>query len=87
MINLTIVVGLIASLLVTVAYIPEVIRTVRSRHTRDISLSWVAILDAGQILYLVYGFYIASVPIILSSGLGALMTSILVAYKLRYKNK
>jgi hypothetical protein len=27
------------------------------------------------------------VPIILSSALGALMTSILLAYKLRYKNK
>jgi len=87
MLNPTIAIGLIASLLVTVAYIPEAIRTVRTRHTRDISLSWVAILDAGQILYLVYGFLIASLPIMLSSGFGVLLTSILVSYKLRYKNR
>jgi MtN3 and saliva related transmembrane protein len=87
MISLTVIIGLAASALVTVAYIPEVVKTVTARHTRDLSLAWIIILDAGQLLFLIYGNDIGSLPLIISGGAGVLMMSIMLAYKLIYKNK
>lgn len=87
MIDWTLIVGLAASILVTIAYIPEVVRTVRARHTRDLSLAWIVMLDAGQLLFLIYGIAILSIPLMLSSGCGVVMMSIMLACKLIYKNK
>ena len=86
-IDWTTIIGLAASALVTIAYIPEVIKTVKSRHTRDLSLSWIVILDAGQLLFLVYGIGISSIPLIISGGAGVVMMSIMLVDKLRYKNR
>lgn len=83
----TIWIGLAASALVTVAYIPEVLKTVRARHTRDLSLTWIVILDLGQLLFLIYGIDIVSIPLLISGGAGVVMMSIMLAYKLMYKNK
>lgn len=87
MIDWTIIIGLAASALVTVAYIPEVIKTVRAKHTRDLSLAWIIILDAGQVLFLIYGHAIGSLPLIISGGAGIIMMTIMLAYKLDYKNR
>ncbi len=81
------IVGIIASLLVTIAYIPEVVQTVRTKKTRDISLLWIATLEASQILYLIYGVFTYTVPIMISSTSGTVTCTILLAYKLKYKNR
>ena len=54
-------IGLAASVLVTLSYIPEVWKTVKSKHTRDLSLSWIVSLPIGQILFLIYGIEIVSI--------------------------
>ncbi|MGD0729120.1 MAG: SemiSWEET family transporter [Candidatus Micrarchaeaceae archaeon] len=77
--------GLLASIIVTIAYIPQVMHTVKTKHTRGISKHWLIILDSGLILYTVYGILVSSIPIIISSGFGAIMISILLAYKIKYK--
>ncbi len=87
MIDGTVLIGLAASALVTVAYIPEVVKTIRAKHTRDLSLAWIVILDAGQLLFLIYGNAIGSLPLIISGSAGVLMMTIMLVYKLMYKNK
>ena len=86
MIDWTIIIGLAATALVTIAYIPEVVKTVKLRHTRDLSLAWIVILDAGQLLFFIYGDAISNLPLIISGGAGVLMMSIMLVYKLVYKN-
>ncbi len=81
------IIGLVASVLVTVAYVPEVYKTVRAKHTRDLSEAWIVILDAGQLLFFIYGLGIASWPLIISGSLGFVMMTIMLAYKLAYKNR
>lgn len=80
-------IGLAASLLVTVAYIPEVVKTVRSRHTRDLALSWLIALDLGQVLFLIYGMEIASIPITIAAGCAVVMLTIMLGCKVAYKNR
>ncbi|MEM3841525.1 MAG: PQ-loop domain-containing transporter [Candidatus Micrarchaeaceae archaeon] len=78
------VLGLIASIIVTVAYVPQVIKTARTKHTSDLSLKWLAFLSSGLVLYTIYGFAIASQPVVISSAAGAALVIILLLYKLRY---
>ena len=77
--------GLLASVVITLAYVPQTFHTIKTKHTRGLSLHWLVLLDLGQVLYTIYGFLVPSIPIIISSGLGLVMVSILLAYKLEYK--
>ncbi len=80
-------IGLAASVLVTLSYIPEVWKTVKSKHTRDLSLSWIVSLAIGQILFLIYGIEIVSIPLAIAAGCAIVMMGIMLACKLKYRNK
>jgi MtN3 and saliva related transmembrane protein len=80
-------IGLAASIMVTVAYIPEVIETVKSKHTRDLSLLWIVTLAIGQVLFFVYGVGIASIPLSIAAGSAVIMMLVMLACKLKYKNR
>lgn len=73
-----------AGLLTTVSFIPQVIQVWRTRHTKDISLGMYAIFTAGVGLWLVYGIYLSSWPIIFSNGITFLLagTVLLMKYRL-----
>lgn len=76
--------GLVAAALTTTAFVPQVIRVVRSHHTRDLSLVTFSILSAGIALWLVYGFMVSSLPVILANGVTLILTSVILIYKLKY---
>lgn len=80
-------VGLTASILVTVAYIPEVVKTIRTKETRDLALSWIVTLDLGQVLYLIYSLAIMNIPVIITSSSGVVTCTILLVYKMKYGDK
>ncbi len=83
--NFAVVLGLIASILVSLAYVPQVIKTIRTKKTRDLSVHWISVLSLGLFLYGIYGFLVRSIPVILSSFAGVVLAAILLAYKIRYK--
>ena len=61
------IIGLIAASLTTAAYVPQVYKTWQEKSTKDISLSVYAVLLSGVLLWLVYGIYLKSIPIVLSN--------------------
>ena len=48
-------VGLVASSLATIAYLPQVVKTWRTRSANDFSLSTLLMLEAGASLWIYYG--------------------------------
>ena len=72
------------SIIVTVSYLPQTIKTVRTKSTGDLSLGWLSALTAGLVLYTSYGISISSIPVIISSGVGGALAIVLLAYKIRY---
>jgi MtN3 and saliva related transmembrane protein len=77
--------GLIATALTTAAFIPQVVKIWRSRHTKDISLGMFAILSIGVFLWLLYGIRIDALPVILSNGITLVLSLTILVFKLRYK--
>jgi len=77
--------GLFGSILITIAYLPQTIKTIKTRHTKDLSFYWLIILTIGLWMYAVYGFSIMSIPVIFSSAVSGILVTILLILKIIYK--
>lgn len=77
--------GLIAGTLTTAAFVPQVVKTWRTRSTHDISLGMFALFNAGLVLWLVYGALIDSLPIVVSNVVTLALALTILYFKLRYK--
>jgi MtN3 and saliva related transmembrane protein len=78
--------GLVAGVLTTLAYLPQVIKTWKSKSAQDLSWSMLIVLCIGIVLWLVYGFSIQDIPIIAANIVTLLLASIILALKIKYKN-
>ncbi|WP_417833561.1 SemiSWEET transporter [Thalassospira xiamenensis] len=76
--------GLLAGSLTTIAFLPQVIRTWRTRSTADISLVMFLILCTGIALWLVYGLVRGDWPVIISNGFTLVLASTILFFKLRH---
>jgi MtN3 and saliva related transmembrane protein len=59
--------GSAAGVLTTGAFVPQVVRTVKTRSAHDFSYMWLWSFLTGLLCWLIYGFLIWSWPIILSN--------------------
>ncbi len=76
--------GYFAGILTVASFVPQVIRTWRTRHARDLSLGMFTLLVTASSLWIVYGAIIGSWPVILTNtGMVALNGALAVA-KLRF---
>jgi MtN3 and saliva related transmembrane protein len=78
--------GLLAGSCTTVAFIPQVMKTWRSRSAKDLSLGMFSIFSLGVLLWLTYGLLIRDVPVIVANLVTLVLASILLVFKLRWKN-
>ncbi len=79
--------GLIAGVLTTIAYLPQLIKTWQTKSAHDLSWSMLTVLCTGIILWLVYGFYIQNIPIIAANIVTFLFTSMILVLKIKYKQE
>ncbi len=80
-----IIVGMIAAFLSTVSSLPQVIKTIKLKETKDISFWMWAFLAVGIFLWLVYGLLKTDLPIILANGISLFLVSIVLGLKIKYK--
>ncbi|MBI5639246.1 MAG: SemiSWEET transporter [Nitrospirae bacterium] len=76
--------GLAAGALTTASFLPQVIKTWRTRSTKDISLGMFVAFCAGICLWAVYGFLIHSLPVIITNVITFILASIILALKIRH---
>ena len=77
--------GLVAATLTTGAFVPQVYKTWKNKSVKDISLSMYTVLLMGLLLWIVYGFYINSLPIIAANIITATLSVLIVITKIEYK--
>ena len=77
--------GFAAGALTTVAFVPQVAKTWRTRSTHDISLGMFVLFNTGQVLWLVYGFFISAWPIVVANTITLALALAILYFKLRYK--
>jgi MtN3 and saliva related transmembrane protein len=77
-------IGLAAALLTTLCWIPQAVRTIRTRDTRAISLVTQAAFTLGIGLWLVYGILLGSLPLIAANAVSFVLVATILALKLRF---
>jgi MtN3 and saliva related transmembrane protein len=75
--------GYVAGTLTALAFVPQVIRSWRTRSTGDFSVAMLFAFAGGVSLWLVYGLILGEPPIIASNGFTLAMALVLLWVKFR----
>lgn len=79
------IIGLVAAVLTTSAYVPQVYKTWKTKSAGNISLTMYIAMFAGIILWLIYGIHLNSLAMIVANIVTAILTLIILVFKIRYK--
>lgn len=77
--------GLVAAVVTTSCFIPQVYKIWKEKSTKDISLVMYLTMSLGLSLWLIYGIFIKSTPVTLANGITLILVLWIVALKLKYK--
>ncbi len=77
--------GIAAGTLTTTSFLPQTIKVLKSRHTKDLSLATYAMFTIGVMFWFVYGLMISSWPIIISNAFCLPLAGTILVMKLREK--
>lgn len=79
------IVGVIAAILTTSAFVPQVYKTWKSKSAKELSLTMYLVLFTGILLWFIYGYVIESFAIKLANIITGLLVLMLIYFKLKYK--
>ena len=80
-------IGLAAGFLTSIAVIPQVVRTWRTKHARDISIWQPLILIIGMLLWLVYGLLLHDLPLIAANSFSISCYLVLLGMKMIFDRR
>lgn len=80
-------IGSAAGVLTSVAVIPQVVRTWRTKHARDISIWQPLILITGMLLWLIYGIMLNDLPLIAANSFSIACYLFLLGMKIFYDRR
>lgn len=82
--NLADLLGTIAGVLTTVAFVPQVWGVWKTRSTRDISLGMYLVFTIGVGFWLAYGLVLGAWPIVVANLVTLILTGTVLVLKLRH---
>lgn len=80
----TTLIGVLAATLTTSAYFPQVVKTLKTKETKDLSLLMLIILSTGIFLWFVYGLLLNDFPIIIANGITFILSLTILALKIKH---
>ena len=79
------IIGLLAAILTTGAFVPQVYKTWKTKSADDISFTMYLVLFIGLVLWLIYGIHLNSLPMILANSVTGILALMVLFFKWRYK--
>jgi MtN3 and saliva related transmembrane protein len=77
--------GLLAGTLTTISFVPQLLKTWRTKSAKDMSLPMLISFCAGVLLWLVYGILLQAPPIILANFITLVLALMILGLKLYYE--
>lgn len=77
-------IGTLAGICTTLAFVPQVWQVYKSRSAKDISLGMYAIFISGVVMWLVYGVMIQAMPIIVANSVTLVLAGAVLLAKIRF---
>lgn len=79
------VLGWIAGILTTIAFLPQLLKTWKSKSAKDVSLEMMVVFSIGVFLWLIYGFAIGAQPVIACNFVTLILSLLILILKIRYR--
>ena len=78
-------IGYIAAFFTTFSLLPQIVRILKLKEARDISMFMPLMVSVGSILWLVYGIVIGSPPVIAANAVSLLVSFITIFVAVKYR--
>ena len=78
------IIGYIAAILTTAAYIPQTIKVFREKNTKSLSLGMYLMITSGIAMWLIYGMIIDSPSLIFANAITLVMAGSILFMKIRH---
>jgi len=69
----------------TISFLPQAIRVIKTKQTKDLSLTMYMAFTVGIFLWLVYGIMLDNLPIVIANSITLVFACTILVMKLKYK--
>ena len=79
------IIGMVAAVLTTISFVPQVWHSFKTRDVSGISLPMYSLFTVGVALWLVYGILLDAWPLIVANGITLCLAGAILQMKLTFK--
>ena len=76
--------GYFAAILTTLAFLPQLIKTLRTKKAEDVSLITLIMFLTGVLSWIIYGYKISSTPILVANIITFILNLLILIFKISF---
>ena len=77
--------GYFAAILTTLAFLPQLIKTLKTKKAEDVSLITLIMFLTGVLSWIIYGYKISSTPILLANIITFILNLLILIFKISFE--
>ena len=77
--------GYIAAILTTLAFLPQLIKTLKTKKAEDVSLITLIMFLTGVLSWIIYGYKISSNPILIANIITFILNLFILIFKITFQ--
>lgn len=82
--DISLIIGLVAAFFTTFGFFPQSLKAIRSRHTKDLSLPMLLMIETGVIIWIIYGYLKGDIPLLAANSISFVFITLTLILKLKY---
>ena len=79
--------GYFAAILTTLAFLPQLIKTLKTKKAEDVSLITLIMFLTGVLSWIIYGYKISSTPILMANIITFILNLFILIFKITFSKK
>ena len=79
--------GYIAAVLTTAAFLPQLIKTLKTKKADDVSLVTLIMFIIGVLCWIIYGYKISSIPILIANLITLILNLLILISKIYFSKR
>ena len=77
--------GYFAAILTTLAFLPQLIKTLKTKKAEDVSLITLIMFLIGVLSWIIYGYKISSTPILIANVVTFILNLLILIFKITFQ--
>ncbi len=79
--------GYFAAILTTLAFLPQLIKTLKTKKAEDVSLITLIMFLTGVLSWIIYGYNISSTPILVANIITFILNLLILIFKINFSKE